>query len=49
MLNISFKLQYNETIKSLQFHKLMRQTNGNTEEWSGRIRVASIEFNYKEF
>ena len=31
MLN-KFKPQYHKTIKFLQFHKLMRQANGNTED-----------------
>ena len=48
MLNNKFKLQYNETIKSLQFHKLMRQVNENTDELKGRIRVVAIECNYKD-
>ena len=34
-LNIDNKPQYNETIKSLQFHKFGRQTNQNAEEWMG--------------
>ena len=33
----NFKLQYNETIKLLQFQKLVRQGNGNNEEWTGRL------------
>ena len=48
MFNNKFKPQYNETIKSLQFHKLMRQANESTEKWIGRIRVAAIKCNYKE-
>ena len=36
MINRKFKLQYNETIKFLQFHKLIRQSNESTEEWMGR-------------
>ena len=47
MLNNKFKPQYNETIKS-KMCKLLRQTNENTEEWMGRIRVAATECNYKE-
>ena len=43
-----FKPQYNETIKSLQFHKLGRQMNENREEWIGRLRLAAVECNYKE-
>ena len=40
-LNIKFKPQYNETLKSLQFHKLGRQTNENTKEWKGRLKICS--------
>ena len=40
--------QYNETIKSLQFCKLIRQSNENVEEWMGRLRTAVVECNYKE-
>ena len=47
-LNNNFKPQNNETIKSLQFHKLDRQTTENAEEWMGRFRLAAIECNYKE-
>ena len=48
MLNNKFKLKYNETIKSLQFYKLLREANENTEELMGKIRVVAIECNYKE-
>ena len=48
-LNKKFKPKYNQTTKSLQFYKLMRQTNKNTEEWMGRTIVVAIECNYKEF
>ena len=48
MLNSKFKPQYNDTIKSLQLCKLMRQANENTEEWMGRIRVVATELDYKE-
>ena len=48
MLNNISIIQYHETIESLQFHKLMRQANKNTEEWIGRIRVVVIECTYKE-
>ena len=40
--------QYNETIKSLQFHRLARQVNENAEEWMGRLQLASVECNYKK-
>ena len=46
--NRKFKLQYNETIKSLQFLILVRQHNESMEEWRGRLRTAAMECNYKE-
>ena len=42
-LSNKFKLQYNETIKSLQFQKLGRKTNDNAEEWVGRFRLAAFK------
>ena len=47
-LNRKFKPQYNETIKSLQCCKLIRQSNESTEEWMGRLRKAAIECSYTE-
>ena len=35
-------------MKSIQFHKLVRQHNETAEEWICRLRVAAIECNYKE-
>ena len=32
-LSAKFKLKYNETIKSLQFNKAVRQHYENAEEW----------------
>ena len=46
--NNKFKPQYNETIKSLKFCQLGRQTNENAEEWMGRLRLAAIECNYND-
>ena len=43
-----FKPQYNETIKSLQFSKLIRQSNESVEEWMGRLRTAVVKCSYKE-
>ena len=37
-LNRKFKPQYNETIKSLQFQKLIRQSDEITGEWKGRLK-----------
>ena len=48
ILNKKFKPQCNKTIKSLQFHKLGWQMNENAEEWMGRVRLAAVEYNYKE-
>ena len=47
-LTNKFKLQYNETIKLLQFRKLCRYEDENVEEWMGRLWVAAIECNYQE-
>ena len=41
-LSKKFKPQHIETIKSLEFHKLIRQANENVDEWMGRIRVTAI-------
>ena len=43
-----FKSQHNETIKSSQFHKLVRQQNENAEEWMGRLRLTALGWIYKE-
>ena len=48
ILTNKFKLQFNETIKLLQFHKLSRQDGKDPEEWMGRLRLSAIECNYKE-
>ena len=45
---IKVKPQYKETIKSLQFCKLVRQMNENPEEWMGRLWLAAVECTYKE-
>ena len=42
------KPQFSETIKLLQFQKLKRQAKGNTEEWMGRLRLAVVEYNYRQ-
>ena len=36
-LTNKFRLQFNETIKSLQFHKLSRQDRESAEECIGRL------------
>ena len=48
MLATTFKPQYIETIKSLQFRKLYQLDNENVEEWMGRLHVAAVECNYRE-
>ena len=47
ILTRKLKPKFNETIKSLQFHKLSRQNRKNAEEWMGRLQVSVIECNYK--
>ena len=42
------KPQYNKTIKSLQFCKIIRQSNESVKEWMGRLRTAAVKCNYKE-
>ena len=48
MLAAKFKLQYNETIKSLQFRKLCRVEGKSADEWMGRLHVVAAECNYRE-
>ena len=48
ILTNKFRPQFNETIKSLQFHKLSRQNEETAEEWMGRLWLSVKEFNYKE-
>ena len=47
-LSNKFKPQYNKTIKSLQFRKLIRYDEDNVEEWMGRLHVSAVECNYQE-
>ena len=47
-LNRKLKPQYNKPIKSLQFCKLIRQSNESAEEWMGILRTAVVECNCKE-
>ena len=44
----TFRPQFNEIIKSLQFLKLCRQDGESTEEWMGRLQLSSVECNYQE-
>ena len=47
-LAAKFKLQYNKTVKLLQFRKLYRLENESVDEWMGRLHVAAAECNYRE-
>ena len=42
------KLQSNETIKSLQFCKLVRHYNENAEEWMGSLTILATKCNYND-
>ena len=42
ILTKKFRPQFNETIKSLQLHKLSRQEWKNAEEWMGRFWLSAI-------
>ena len=41
ILTNTFRPQFNETIKSLQFCKLIRYNRENAEEWMGKIMAIS--------
>ena len=47
-LSTKFWLQFNETIKLLQFRKLCRSEDKNAEEWMGWLHMAAAECGYKE-
>ena len=47
-LATKFWLQFNETIKSLQFRKLCRSENESAEEWMGWLQMVAAECGYKE-
>ena len=46
--NRKFKPPYNRKIKSLQFCRLIRQSNESMETWMDRLKPAVIKCNYKE-
>ena len=46
-LNSKFRPQHNETILSLQYCKLSRQSNENAEQWMGRLKLMAAECQYK--
>ena len=48
ILSNRFKPWYNEMIKSLQFHKLVRQQNESPEEWMGTVKISGTECNYND-
>ena len=43
-LSKKFKPQYNETKKSLQFHKLVRKHNKNTERMDGQRQTSNSSY-----
>ena len=47
-LATKFWLQFNETIKLLQFRKLCRSDNESAEEWMGWLWMAAAVCGYKE-
>ena len=47
-LSTKFQLQFNETIKSLQFRKLYRSEDESAEQWMGQLCMAAAECGYKE-
>ena len=47
ILREKFKLQQNETL-FLQYCKFIRNVDGSTDEWIGRLRIKTIEYLYKE-
>ena len=47
-LTKTFRPQYNETVKSLQFRQLCRHDGENIKEWMGTLNVVVAECNYKE-
>ena len=47
-LATNFQLQFNKTIKLLQFRKLCRSENESAEEWIGWLQMAAAECGYKE-
>ena len=47
-LSAKFWLQFNETIKLLQFRKLCRVEDESAEEWMGHLCMAAAECGYKE-
>ena len=47
-LRKKFRLQFNETLKSLQFCKLVCCSNESVKEWMGRLRTSVVECQYTE-
>ena len=48
MLSANFKLQFDGTILSLQYCKLVKEQSENAEEWMGHLRIKANEYRYKE-
>ena len=48
VLTNTFRPQFNEMMKSLQFYKIVRHNGENAEEWMGRLWLSTIECSYKE-
>ena len=48
VLSDKFRTQYNKTILSLQYHKVTREQNENSEECIGHLRTKADECSYKE-
>ena len=48
ILNTMLRPQYNEKIKSLQFHSLARYYNESMKGWMGWLRREAMECNCKE-
>ena len=47
-LATKFQLQFNETMKLLQFRKLCRSEDESAEEWMGQLQIEAAECGYKE-
>ena len=47
-LATKFWLQFDETMKSLQFRKLCRSEDESAEEWIGWLQMAAVECGHKE-
>ena len=48
ILNVKFKPQHAETVKSLQYCKLSREDNKSVEGWMDCVGIKANELNCKE-